>query len=60
MAKDPVCGMTVDEASSHRSVHEGKTVVFCSPACKEKFDKEPSRYASPAGESAEKKGGCCA
>ncbi len=51
MAKDPVCGMTVDEKSPLKSTHAGKNYVFCSASCKEKFDKEPGRYAPPtAGE----------
>lgn len=50
MARDPVCGMTVDEDSPNRSLHEGRTWVFCHPACKTKFDKEPGRYAATAAE----------
>jgi Cu+-exporting ATPase len=49
MTKDPVCGMTVDDASPYKSTHAGRTYVFCSPACKAKFDKEPGRYAAQAG-----------
>jgi YHS domain-containing protein len=26
-------------------VHAGKTYYFCSPGCKEKFEKAPGRYA---------------
>jgi len=47
MAKDPVCGMTVDDKSPLRSTHEGKTYLFCSPGCKTRFDKEPGRYTAP-------------
>ena len=44
--KDPVCGMDVDKqkAAGH-SEHQGKTYYFCSLACKQKFDKEPAKYA---------------
>lgn len=49
MTKDPVCGMTVDNDSPHRSTHAGQTYLFCSPACKTKFDREPERFAAPAG-----------
>jgi len=49
MAKDPVCGMTVDDKSPNRSTHAGQTYVFCCPTCKTKFDKEPGRYAVRAG-----------
>jgi len=48
MPKDPVCGMTVDEKSPHRSTHAGQTYLFCSAACKTKFDEEPERYAARA------------
>jgi P-type Cu+ transporter len=53
MAKDPVCGMTVDEKPPLKSTHAGKNYVFCSPSCKTKFDKEPGRYALPAGGAAQ-------
>ena len=49
MSKDPVCGMAVDDKAPLRSTHAGQTYVFCSPACKTKFDKEPGRYAATAG-----------
>ncbi len=49
MAKDPVCGMTVDDKSPLRSTHAGQTYLFCSPGCKTKFDKEPGRYTAPVG-----------
>jgi Cu+-exporting ATPase len=54
MSKDPVCGMTVDDKAPHRSTHAGQTFVFCCPTCKTKFDKEPARYAAPAGGEAQK------
>jgi Cu+-exporting ATPase len=45
MAKDPVCGMQVDENKAAASVDfEGKTYHFCSTACKEKFEESPHRY----------------
>ena len=49
MANDPVCGMTVDDKSPHKSTHAGQTYLFCSPGCKTRFDKEPERYAPPVG-----------
>jgi len=53
MAKDPVCGMTVDPSkAAATSVYHGQTYCFCAPACKKAFDKEPGKYASspePAG-----------
>ena len=49
MTTDPVCGMTVDDKAPLKSTYAGKNYVFCSPSCKAKFDKEPGRYAPPAG-----------
>ena len=60
MVKDPVCNMSVDEKSPYKSTQAGKTAVFCSSACKTKFDKEPGKYASPAAAKTGKAGGCCA
>jgi YHS domain-containing protein len=37
VAKDPVCGMTVAEATSLQSVRDGKTYYFCSAPCQEQF-----------------------
>ena len=46
MAKDPVCGMTVDEKSAKfKSEHMGKTYYFCSAMCKQRFDANPTKYA---------------
>lgn len=46
MAKDPVCGMNVDEKkAAGTAVYEGKTYYFCSPGCKATFDKDPGKYA---------------
>lgn len=45
MAKDPVCGMDVDEqAATLKSEHMGKTYYFCSPGCKKAFDADPHKY----------------
>ena len=45
MAKDPVCGMDVDETSASSSEHDGKKFYFCSANDKETFDKDPHNYA---------------
>ncbi|HID17309.1 TPA: YHS domain-containing protein [Candidatus Bathyarchaeota archaeon] len=46
MAKDPVCGMEVNEkAVKFKAEHMGKSYYFCSAMCKEKFEKNPSEYA---------------
>jgi Cu+-exporting ATPase len=45
MAKDPVCGMMVDEATAKwKSEHQGKTYYFCNERCKKAFDKAPKRF----------------
>jgi YHS domain-containing protein len=46
MAKDPVCGMDVDEKkAAGTAVHDGKTYYFCSTSCKTTFEKSPNKYA---------------
>ena len=40
MAKDPICGMTVDEKTGLRLTHEGETYFFCSEHCLKKFARE--------------------
>ena len=37
MAIGPICGMTVDEATSHHEERGGQTSYFCSAYCQEKF-----------------------
>jgi len=50
MAKDPICGMQVDEKKAVKSQHEGQTYYFCCPGCKTTFDKNPAKYSGkPAG-----------
>ena len=47
MAKDPVCGMEVDEATARHTVqHEGQTYYFCAPGCKKAFEADPQKYLS--------------
>jgi Cu+-exporting ATPase len=49
--KDPVCGMTVDPATTpHHAEHAGTTWHFCSAGCRGKFVADPARYiqATPA------------
>ena len=48
MAKDPVCGMTVDEKTSLKSEHDGRTFYFCSAGCKATFDRDPHKYGHAA------------
>jgi YHS domain-containing protein len=45
MAKDPVCGMQVDEKkAAATAVYQGTTYYFCAPACKVTFQKSPERF----------------
>jgi Cu(I)/Ag(I) efflux system membrane fusion protein len=48
-AVDPVCGMTVDPqeaaAAGRQAEYKSTTYYFCSDDCKQKFDKEPAKYA---------------
>ncbi|MCL4304218.1 MAG: YHS domain-containing protein [Anaerolineae bacterium] len=49
MAKDPVCGMDVDEkTAAGKSEYQGQTYYFCSAGCKRAFDKEPQKYVGKA------------
>jgi Cu+-exporting ATPase len=42
MTKDPICGMTVDEASALRAERDGHTSYFCSEHCRQKFLSTPA------------------
>jgi Cu+-exporting ATPase len=45
MAKDPVCGMNVDERKTNlKAEFEGKTYYFCSASCKKSFEANPKKY----------------
>lgn len=49
MAKDPVCGMMVDEQNAPaKSEYKGQTYYFCMVGCKKKFDADPERYLNKA------------
>jgi L-lactate dehydrogenase len=46
MAKDPVCGMEIDEGKArHRTPHRGENYFFCSEDCKVKFESNPEKYS---------------
>ncbi len=48
LATDPVCGMTVDPATSkHRMEHGGSVFHFCSAGCRVKFAADPAKYLAP-------------
>jgi Cu+-exporting ATPase len=64
MAKDPICGMDVDESTDLKLDHEGTTYYFCNPACRDEFmrqkgllpasaDPDASQQDSPPTESAQ-------
>ena len=45
--KDPVCGMSVDPATTkHSSTFEDRPYFFCSTNCLDKFAADPKRYAA--------------
>jgi YHS domain-containing protein len=46
MARDPVCGMEVEEKKAAAKVdYKGQTYYFCAEACKRAFEKDPAKYA---------------
>ncbi|GAI14088.1 unnamed protein product [marine sediment metagenome] len=50
-AKDPVCGMDVDDrATAPKSRRMGITYYFCSPNCKKAFDENPKKYSKEKSE----------
>ncbi|MBS0233876.1 MAG: heavy metal translocating P-type ATPase [Proteobacteria bacterium] len=54
MAKDPVCGMSVDpHTAKHRADHAGKPYYFCCAGCRTKFLADPGKYLKPAEARAE-------
>ena len=54
ITKDPVCGMTVNEATALHTEREGKMFYFCSINCQQEF------LSMPLGATTQdKSGGCC-
>jgi Cu+-exporting ATPase len=50
MAKDPVCGMVIDETKAAATAsYEGQMYFFCSAGCKSRFEEEPKKYAERTG-----------
>ena len=49
MTIDPICGMTVDEATARSGERDGKTFYFCSEHCRKKFlaSKIPEKSHAP-------------
>lgn len=47
MVTDPVCGMHIDsEEAAATFEYEGRTYHFCSQACREAFEANPSSYVT--------------
>ncbi|MDA8107945.1 MAG: YHS domain-containing protein [Betaproteobacteria bacterium] len=45
--KDPVCGMDVEPGkAAAASVYRGRTHYFCSTSCRDKFEKDPAKFAA--------------
>jgi len=42
MTRDPICGMTVDEASALRADRDGRSFYFCSEHCRKSFLSAPA------------------
>lgn len=55
MARDPVCGMEIDESTAEELgaevvEHRSRRWYFCSPHCRDAFLRSPDRYAPPGQE----------
>jgi Cu+-exporting ATPase len=59
MAKDPICGMTVDEATALSAEREGQTFYFCSEHCRQKFLSQTAPRSTPLRSVAEAASSCC-
>jgi Cu+-exporting ATPase len=59
MAKDPICGMTVDESSPLRAERDGQTFYFCSEYCRQKFLGQAGPRNSPSPAATNKGQSCC-
>jgi cation transport ATPase len=48
ISKDPVCGMSVNPATSpHHAEARGQVFHFCGAGCRTKFEADPDRYLDP-------------
>lgn len=52
--KDPICGMTVDEATALHAARDGKTFYFCSEQCRAQFSS-----ATAGAKPEDASGACC-
>ncbi len=44
MVIDPVCRMKIGEDTAQKYEYMGSAYYFCSPGCRERFEKEPEKY----------------
>jgi xanthine dehydrogenase accessory factor len=50
-AKDPICGMMVEiSTAKHKTEFRERTFYFCCAGCKQKFAKQPDKYALAAAQ----------
>ena len=50
-AKDPVCGMDVEEEEAVAGLeYEGQVYYFCNRECMKKFEANPAEYVKKAAE----------
>jgi YHS domain-containing protein len=47
--KDAVCRMWLKNETKNITEKDGKKYYFCSPKCKERFEKEPEKYTKLVG-----------
>jgi Cu+-exporting ATPase len=48
MARDPLCGMEVDESSAKHTIeYQGQQYSFCAPGCTKALEAEPQTYLDP-------------
>lgn len=52
-ARDPVCGMQVDQCGGIKTEFRGRDYYFCSRHCLAAFEKGPEQYSEPTGENSE-------
>ncbi len=48
LARDPVCGMAVEEAVAVAQAYRGRTYRFCSQGCRREFMESPARFVADA------------
>jgi len=47
--KDPVCRAWLKKETKNKVEKDGKEYFFCSPACKERFEKDTEKYTKLVG-----------